>query len=100
MPNLADCVTKLSAGKGRKMLSVRTPKANDLKGVLNSKVQINSVTENGFKLGGMPSVALEQQMLCMGAVQRPTALDKQDKIVADYLRQVAVSGQYKSVMVS
>ena len=100
MPNLADCVTKLSAGKGRKMLSVRTPKANDLKGVLNLKVKINSVKENGFKLGGIPSIALEQQMLCMGAVQRPAALYKQDKIVADYLKQIAPSSQYKLLRIS
>ncbi len=61
MPQFADCVSKLNY----RGLTCR-PNAKGLKNVLTNASMTNS-TVNGTKLGGLPTIMAETEMMIMGA---------------------------------
>ncbi len=65
MVSFADAVTKVQQGIGKNKLIAR-PNSSRLNKILLAKTRVNTV-ENGFKLGGLPTLEITNQMYLSGA---------------------------------
>lgn len=69
MPNFADCVSRLSTGAGKTKITLNRPNSTILGHALHLNTLSNAVAKNGFKLGGLPRVALDVEMAVAAAKQ-------------------------------
>lgn len=63
MVNFADCVSKVQC----RSLVTNTPTKDGIRALLKATTSVNKTSQNGFKLGGLPTVVQDSVMLSMGA---------------------------------
>ena len=66
MVNFADCVSKVQC----RNLVTNTPTKDGIKALLKATTSVNKTSQNGFKLGGVPTLVQDQIMYSMGAKQK------------------------------
>jgi len=66
MVNFADCVSKVQC----RNLVTNTPTKDGIKALLKATTSVNKTSQNGFKLGGLPTVVQDSVMFSMGAKEK------------------------------
>ena len=66
MVNFADCVSKVQC----RNLVTNTPTKDGIRALLKATTSVNKTSQNGFKLGGVPTLVQDQIMYSMGAKQK------------------------------
>ena len=66
MVNFADCVSKVQC----RNLVTNTPTKDGIRALLKATTSVNKTSQNGFKLGGVPTLVQDQIMYSMGAKEK------------------------------
>ena len=66
MVNFADCVSKVQC----RNLVTNTPTKDGIRALLIATTSVNKTYQNGFKLGGLPTVVQDSIMFSMGAKEK------------------------------
>lgn len=66
MVNFADCVSKVQC----RNLVTNTPTKDGIRALLKATTSVNKTSQNGFKLGGLPTVVQDSVMFSMGAKEK------------------------------
>ena len=69
MVNFADCVSKVQC----RNLVTNTPTKDGIRALLKATTSVNKTSQNGFKLGGLPTVVQDSVMYSMGAKEKRTS---------------------------
>ena len=69
MVNFADCVSKVQC----RNLITNTPTKDGISALLKATTSVNKTSQNGFKLGGLPTVVQDSVMFSMGAKEKRTS---------------------------
>ena len=66
MVNFADCVSKVQC----RNLVTNTPTKDGIRALLKATTSVNKTSQNGFKLGGVPTLVQDSVMFSMGAKEK------------------------------